>query len=35
MPAAAMVQRVTEALTQFAAGAPQADHITLAIAKRN
>jgi serine phosphatase RsbU (regulator of sigma subunit) len=34
-PAAAMVQAVTEALTEFAAGAPQADDITLVIAKRS
>jgi len=34
-PAAAMVQAVTEALTEFAAGAPQADDITIVIAKRD
>ena len=33
-PAAAMVQAVTAALTEFAAGAPQADDITVVIAKR-
>ena len=34
-PAAAMVQAVTAALAEFVAGAPQADDITLVIAKRN
>jgi serine phosphatase RsbU (regulator of sigma subunit) len=34
-PAAAMVRAVTAALTEFAAGAPQADDITIVIAKRN
>ena len=33
-PAAAMVQAVTAALKEFAAGAPQADDITVVIAKR-
>jgi len=33
-PAAAIVDAVTKALTEFAAGAPQADDITLVIAKR-
>jgi serine phosphatase RsbU (regulator of sigma subunit) len=34
-PAAALVQAVTAALAEFVAGAPQADDITLVIAKRN
>jgi sigma-B regulation protein RsbU (phosphoserine phosphatase) len=33
-PAAAIVEAVTKALTEFAAGAPQADDITLVVAKR-
>ncbi len=33
-PAAAIVNAVTKAVTEFAAGAPQADDITLVIAKR-
>ena len=33
-PATAIVQAVTKALTEFAAGAPQADDITLLVAKR-
>ncbi len=33
-PASAVVQAVTRAVAEFAAGAPQADDITLAIAKR-
>ena len=33
-PAAAMVQAVTEALTEFAAGSPPADDITLMVARR-
>jgi sigma-B regulation protein RsbU (phosphoserine phosphatase) len=33
-PAAAVVQAVTQALAEFAAGAPQADDITLVVAKR-
>jgi serine phosphatase RsbU (regulator of sigma subunit) len=33
-PAAAIVEAVTKALTEFCAGAPQADDITLAVAKR-
>ncbi len=33
-PAAAIVDAVTKALTEFCAGAPQADDITLAVAKR-
>jgi sigma-B regulation protein RsbU (phosphoserine phosphatase) len=33
-PAAAIVEAVTKALAEFAAGAPQADDITLVVAKR-
>jgi serine phosphatase RsbU (regulator of sigma subunit) len=33
-PAAAIVAAVTNALGEFAAGAPQADDITLVVAKR-
>jgi serine phosphatase RsbU (regulator of sigma subunit) len=33
-PAPAIVEAVTKALTEFAAGAPQADDITLVVAKR-
>jgi len=33
-PAAAIVAAVTDALAEFAAGAPQADDITLVVAKR-
>lgn len=33
-PAAAIVEAVTRALTEFCAGAPQADDITLSVAKR-
>ncbi len=33
-PAAAIVQAVTQSLAEFTAGAPQADDITLAVAKR-
>jgi sigma-B regulation protein RsbU (phosphoserine phosphatase) len=33
-PATAIVEAVTKALTEFCAGAPQADDITLAVAKR-
>ena len=33
-PATAIVDAVTNALTEFAAGAPQADDITLVVAKR-
>ena len=33
-PAAEIVQAVTRALTEFTAGAPQADDITLLVAKR-
>ncbi|HEY2012025.1 MAG TPA: SpoIIE family protein phosphatase [Bryobacteraceae bacterium] len=33
-PASAIVEAVTRALTEFTAGAPQADDITLAVAKR-
>jgi sigma-B regulation protein RsbU (phosphoserine phosphatase) len=33
-PATAIVEAVTRALTEFCAGAPQADDITLAVAKR-
>jgi len=32
-PASAIVQAVTESLAEFAAGAPQADDITLVVAK--
>jgi serine phosphatase RsbU (regulator of sigma subunit) len=34
LPAAAIVQAVIQAVTEFAAGAPQADDITLLVAKR-
>ena len=34
-PATAIVQAVTKALTEFAAGAPQADDITMVVAKRH
>jgi sigma-B regulation protein RsbU (phosphoserine phosphatase) len=33
-PASKIVEAVTKALTEFAAGAPQADDITLLVAKR-
>jgi sigma-B regulation protein RsbU (phosphoserine phosphatase) len=33
-PAAAIVEAVTRSLAEFAAGAPQADDITLVVAKR-
>ena len=33
-PASAIVEAVTRALTEFTAGAPQADDITLVVAKR-
>ena len=33
-PATKIVEAVTKALTEFAAGAPQADDITLVVAKR-
>jgi serine phosphatase RsbU (regulator of sigma subunit) len=33
-PAARIVEAVTRSLTEFAAGAPQADDITLVVAKR-
>ena len=34
LPAAQIVQAVIKAVTEFAAGAPQADDITLLVAKR-
>jgi sigma-B regulation protein RsbU (phosphoserine phosphatase) len=34
LPAAEIVQAVIKAVTEFAAGAPQADDITLLVAKR-
>jgi len=33
-PAAAIVEAVTKSLTEFTAGTPQADDITLVVAKR-